>query len=122
MAKIGPCRKRNVALAGGAVFLEHLGAGDVRRHQVRGELHAVEREVHAVRERADHQRLRQPRHADQKRVPLTQQGDQQEFQHFLLADDDLAAFGEDAVAGVAELLRGHPLIHRQTNRLPTHIH
>ena len=46
-AKIGPGREHHLAPAGRRVFLDDVGAGDVRRHQVRRELNAVELEVAA---------------------------------------------------------------------------
>ena len=45
LAKIGPRRNLNAARAGRPVLLDHLGAGDVRGHQVRRELDAVEGEA-----------------------------------------------------------------------------
>ena len=55
----------NVARAGGAILLDHLGADDVGRHQVRRELDAAELQVHRLRECFDQQRLRQSRHTPQ---------------------------------------------------------
>jgi hypothetical protein len=51
--------------AGGVIFFEHVGAGDIRRHEIRRELNAVEGEVEHLGERRDEQRLRQARHADE---------------------------------------------------------
>ena len=99
LAKIGPCRNAKLARAGRLVFLNHFGAGDVGRHQVGRELDAVELERQRIGQRADHQRLGQPRHADQQAVPAGEQGDQQLLDHLLLADDDLAQLVGDAAIG-----------------------
>ena len=50
------------------VFFDDLGAGDVRGHEVRRELDAVEAEIERAREGADHERLRETRHADEEAV------------------------------------------------------
>jgi hypothetical protein len=57
-AKIGPARS---AARGAALLVEHLGAGDVGRHQVGRELDPLERQVEDLRERLDEQRLGQAR-------------------------------------------------------------
>ena len=77
-----------LALAGAAVFLDDLGAGDVGRHQVRRELNTAERQGQALGEGADHQGLGQPRHAFEHAVPSAEQGDQQLLDDFVLSDDD----------------------------------
>ena len=69
LANSGPCRNLNMPLAGGLVFLQHLGAGDVGRHQVGRELDAAEAQVERIGQRADHQRLGQAGHADQQAWP-----------------------------------------------------
>jgi hypothetical protein len=52
-----------------AVLLEDLRARHVARHQVGRELDAPEVEPHRLGHALHEQRLRQPRHADQPRVP-----------------------------------------------------
>jgi hypothetical protein len=59
------------------ILLEELGAGNVGRHEVGRELHAVEREVQRLRQRLDQQRFRDARNADQQHVTAGQdRGDQ----------------------------------------------
>ena len=70
-----PVQEAEGALAGRAILLQHLCAGDVGRHQVGSELNAIKGEVHAVRERADHERLGESRNADEQRVPAAQERD-----------------------------------------------
>ena len=93
-------------LAGGLVLLEHLGAGDVRRHQVRRELNAAEAEVERVGQRADHERLRQPRHADQQAVAAREDGDEQFLEHALLADHGLGQFLANTAIAVVQAFDG----------------
>jgi len=90
-------------LAGRAVLLNHLGAGDVGWHEVRGELNAAEAQVHRVGDGADHQRLGQPGHADEQAVAAGQDREQELLQHIPLADDHLGRLGEQFTAG-----RGQP--------------
>ena len=67
----------------------------------------------AVGQRADHERLGQPRHADEQAVALGEQRDQQLFEHVLLADDDLGALGQDALAALAEPVGGRQVVRLQ---------
>jgi hypothetical protein len=85
-------------LPGHLVVREDFRPGDVGRHQVRGELDAVEGEGHAVRQGADHERLGQPRHPDQQTMAAGQDGNEQLLHHRLLADDHLAALAEQLAA------------------------
>ena len=82
-------------------LVEHFGAGDVGRHQVRCELNALEREVEDLRERFDQQRLRETRNADDEAMTTGEQRDERLFNHRILADDDLAQLGEDPFAHAA---------------------
>ena len=90
-----PAHEAEDAPAGGAVLLEHVGAGDVRRHQVGRELDAPERQVEHVGQRLDQQRLRQAGHADEQAVAAREQRDQQVIDHRVLPDDALADLGGD---------------------------
>ena len=79
--------KRNVRLPAGA-FLQHLGAENVRRHQVGRELDALgieaERDAHGL----DQLGLGEAGHADQQRMAAGQDRDQRVFDHPVLAEDD----------------------------------
>ena len=93
-------------LPDGLVLLDHLGAGDVGGHQVGRELDAAELQRQRVGQRADHQRLGQPRHADQQAVPAGEHGHQQLLDHLLLADDHPAQLLGDQPVGLVEFLDG----------------
>ncbi len=93
-----------LAGAGCLILLDHLGARDVGRHQVRRELHAAELEAERVGQRADEQRLRQARHAFQDAVTPGEQGDEQLLDHVLLADNHLAKLSGEPAVRVAEAL------------------
>ena len=73
--------------AGGGVFLEHVGAGDVARHQVGGELHPAERELERLGEGRHHQRFGEPRHAHQEGVSAGEHGGEHSVHGVPLADD-----------------------------------
>ena len=98
------------------VLLQHLGAGDVARHQVGRELDAREREVERLRDRLHEQRLGETRHADEQRVAAGEQRGDQVVDDLVLADDAAArsASGARAAPGraleqlevVASRLRG----------------
>ena len=60
-----PAQKLELPDARRLVFLDHLGAGDVRGHQVGSELDAVVAQVQSVGKGVDHQRLGQSRDTDQ---------------------------------------------------------
>ena len=87
------------------LFVEDLGAGDVGRHQVGRELDALEVEIEDVGERLDQQRLGQARHAGDQAVAAGEQRDQHLLDDLVLADDDLAELGEDALAAFGDALR-----------------
>ena len=86
------------------VLFQHVGAGDVRRHQVGRELDAAEVDVEDFRERANHQRFRQAWHADQEAMPSGEDGGEKLLDHLVLADDDLLQFLLHQAAVLAELL------------------
>ena len=110
LAKIGPRRNLNWRTPGRLVLLDHLGAGDVRGHQVGGELDPVEGQVQRIGQRADHQRLGQARHADQQAVAAGEDGDEQLLEDRVLADDDLAHLVLELVEGVLEPLDGGEVV------------
>ena len=97
-----PLDEAELARPGRPVVVQEFGPGDVRRHQVGRKLHAVEAQGHAVGQRVDHQRLGQAGHADEQTVALRQHGEEELFEDFFLADDDLGALGEEPVAGPAQ--------------------
>src|SRR3546814_20074828 len=75
------------AVPGAVVFLEYLGADDVARHQVRGELHAAELQVQRLPERAHQQGLAEPGNALEQAMAAGEEADQQFFDDVSLADD-----------------------------------
>ena len=86
------------------VFFQHVGAGDVRGHQVGRELDALEADVENPRQRADHQRLGQARHAFQQAMAAGEDGGEDLLDHVVLADDDLLQFFLHQLPMLAELL------------------
>ncbi len=88
MAKIGPLTYSNCAAARLIAFLEDFGAGDVRGHEVRGELDSAEMQGHRIGQGAHQQRLGEAGDADQQRVAAAKNGNQQALDHILLANND----------------------------------
>ena len=84
--------------ADAAGVVEHLGAGDVGRHQVRRELDPLEAQVEDLGQRADQQRLGQAGHAGQQAVAAGEERDQQLIDGVVLADDHLAQLLADPAA------------------------
>jgi hypothetical protein len=76
-----------LALAGGMVFFQYLGADDIGRHQVGRELHAMEVHIRGLRQRFHQQRLAQSRHTFHQCVAAGQQADDERIDHAFLADD-----------------------------------
>ncbi len=72
------------AVGGG---LQHLGAQDIGRHQVGGELDAVGIQAHDRAQRVDKPRLAEARQADQKRMATAEHGGKDKVHHLLLADE-----------------------------------
>jgi hypothetical protein len=99
------------------LLVEHLRAGDVGRHQIRRELDALERQIEDLGECLDQQRLGQPGDAGDQAVTAGEQGHQDLIDDGVLADDDLADFGEDTVATGRDALG-----HRGQFRLRDHMH
>ena len=73
-------------------FFEHVGPGDVRRHQVGGELDPLELGVENLGDRADDKRLGQPGHADQQAMAAREDRRQNLIDDGVLPDDHLVQF------------------------------
>ncbi len=87
------------------VFFQHVGAGDVRGHQVGRELDAFELHVQNAGQRADHQRLRQPRHALQQAMPAGEDGGEHLLDDLVLPNDDLLQLLLHQLPMLGELLQ-----------------
>jgi hypothetical protein len=101
-----PFKKPQLPRPSRLVFLEHVGADDVGRHQVGGELDAAEGEVEALGQRADEERLGKARHALEQTVATAEQADQQLLDHLALADDHPRQLGEDAIVRLVQAVDG----------------
>ena len=65
------------ALTCRAILMDDFGTGDVRRHEIRRELNAVEVESQASSQRVDQQRLGETRHAFENAVAASEDGDEE---------------------------------------------
>ena len=95
-AKIGPFTNRSDRWP--PCFVEHLGAGDVGRHQVGRELDALERQVEDLRDGLDQQRLGESGHAGDQAVPAGEERDEHLIDDLVLPDDDLADLRQNPLA------------------------
>ena len=106
VGKEWPFEKTKLAAAGRTILFDDLGAGDVGRHQVGGELNAAERKVERPRQGADHQRFGQAGNAFQQAMAAAEERNQQLLDHGVLADDDLRQLIEDLLPGLAQFMNG----------------
>ena len=70
-------------------LIEHVGAGDVRGHQVGSELDPLEADIQDPGDRADDQGLGQARHTHQQAMTSGENRRQHLVDHRVLADDHL---------------------------------
>ena len=99
--------ERGVEFAG--LLVVDARADQVGRHQVGGELDALEVAADRFRQRLDGHRLGQARHALDQDMPARQQGHHQPFQQVVLPDDHLFyfvqhAFHRQSVLGIIILI------------------
>ncbi len=94
------------AAAGLRVFLDHVGADDVRRHEVGSELDPVEAHLECVRDCLGHQGFSQSGHSDHERVSATEQGSEQVIEDGPLTDHRAADLFPQLLAGLSELAHG----------------
>ena len=99
VAEDRPGREHHLPPAGRRIFVDDVGAGDVRRHQVGRELNAVELQLEHLGQRVDQQRLGQPGHADDQAVAADEERQQHLPDHVVLPDDRLAQLGDDRLRG-----------------------
>ncbi len=92
------------------VGINHLGPGDVARHEIRRELDPLEGHLQRLRQRRNHQRLGQPRHADENRMGAGENGDQDFLDYVRLPDHDFAQLALHAGAGCAAKLHGFQMV------------
>ena len=81
-------------------LVEHLGSGDVCRHQIGRELDALEREVENPRNGFDQQRLGQAGYAGDQTMSAGKERNQHLIDDWILSDDDLVNLAEDAFTSV----------------------
>ena len=97
----------------GFALLHHLGAEDVRRHQIRGELDPLVVEPENRAEGFHQLGLAEPGESDEQSVTAREKGDKGLFDNLLLAEDhpaDAVAHHRHAVAERLDLGRaGRPL-------------
>src|SRR5205823_885298 len=75
---------------GGVIIDDDVAAGDIRGHEVGGELDAAELHVEHIRQRPDEHGLAQPGYAFEEHVAACQDADEDAVDHFTLAHNDAA--------------------------------
>ena len=99
VGKQRPLHEVEGPLMGVRVVLQHVGAGDVRRHQVGGELDAAKRELQDLGNRAHQQCLGQAGNSLQQAVASGEQRNEQLVDDLVLADNRLADLLAHAAVG-----------------------
>ena len=84
------------------IILQHVGARNVRRHQVGRKLNAAKGQLQNTGDGAAEQCLRQSGNADKQAMPATKHGNQQLINNFILADDHFADFLTHALIGICQ--------------------
>src|SRR4051794_1459395 len=107
VGKDRPGDEADLAAPADPVLLDHFGADDVRRHQVRRELDAVELQVNRLRQAFDQQRFRQPRHAAEQHVSAGEKRGQDLLNHRLLADNRAAELVSQPAGEALRLVEVH---------------
>ena len=87
------------------LFLQHLGADDVARHKIGGELNPPKTQVQNVTKRADNERLRETGHTDEQAMAAREKAREHQPHDRFLTDDDLVEFLGDAPVKRADFLR-----------------
>ncbi len=106
-------REHHLPATGGRVFLHQVGAGDVRRHQVRRELDTRELQVEHAGHRVNEQRLGQTRGADDQAVATDKQRHQHLRDDLVLTDDDLLQLGDDLLAAAVHAVGKRDVVRRR---------
>ena len=99
-----PFHEPEGAFPAALLLLDDLRAGDVRRHEIGGELDARKLEVERLGHGLDHEGLREPGHAEQEGVAAREDGREDAVEHLLLADDAAADLSEQVGARGGEPL------------------
>src|SRR5438874_1320921 len=99
------CFSSSTRRAAVGALVDHARAGDVGRHQVDGELHAVEGQVERLGERAHDERLADARHALDQHVAAGEERGQDDVDGVLVAHHhpaDLVPHGGEGLLEVAD--------------------
>ena len=86
-------------------FHDHVGAQDVGGHQVGRELDPRELQVERFGQRADQERLAQPRHALQEAMPAHEEAGQYAVDDLVVSHDDPSDLFADGLVTGEKLLR-----------------
>ena len=113
-----PFQEPELAVSGGAILLDHLGAGDVRRHQVGRELDTAEGQRQALGQRANHERLGQSGNAFENAVAPAEESDKQFLDDLVLADDNPRQLPFHFAKRITQALNGFQLFFGEVRERP----
>ncbi len=85
-----------------ALLVQYLGSRDIRGHQIRRELNALERQIQYLGDGLDEERLGEAGHAGDQAMPTGEERHQDLVDDGILSDDHLANLGEDALTSVGD--------------------
>ena len=105
LLKIGPGMKTSSRLPVSRVFLDEVGTGDVRRHQIGRELDARELEVEHLGDGVHDQGLRETGDAGDDAIAPHEERQEHLLDRLFLADDELAELRGDVLIGGLEAIR-----------------
>ena len=100
-----PFHKPSLSLPRALVFFDDLSSGNVRWHQVRGELNSAKTQIHGLRQRADHQGFCKPWNPFEQTVASSKNADEQLLNHILLTHDGFRKLGDDLFASALQTVQ-----------------
>lgn len=101
-----------MSVGGSPPLLKHIGPGDVRRHQVRSELDALEFQIQNPRQGRHQERLRQSGDAHQHAMSPGEEADQQFLNHPVLSHNGFRQFPANGRGGTNEIVDQDRIAHR----------
>lgn len=96
--------------SGADVLFEHFRPGNVRWHQIGGELDPFEAEIQNLGQSGNQESLRQTRNSDEEGVGATENGDEKLLDDLVLSDDDQFELGNASLRKLRGVLRSRPCL------------
>ena len=97
--------EHHLPLSGFRIVLNDVGTGDVRRHQIGGELNAIELQVEDIGESLDDQGLGETGYTGDDAIAADQNRQQDLLEDLVLADDPLLDLAEHLIVPLSQPIR-----------------